>query len=646
MCGLVGLIDLAGRLEASQRRRLVAAMGEHVAHRGPDGAGLLDLEGIGATYGHRRLRVIDLSSAGEQPMRSACGRYVLCYNGEVYNTRELRDRLGHEVRWRGHCDTEVVLEYLSKFGIDALGDLNGMFAIAIHDLKTQTITLARDRFGQKPIYYALGADWFAFASELRPLGMVPWIDTSVNRDAMAQYLLLQYVPAPRSMYAGVSKLEPGTLMQVHLDAAGSRVHADAPTRYFQWKPTELDRANFECNPPDSFEEAMDEFEQLLDASVRRRLVSDVPLGVFLSGGIDSALVAESMVRQSGSVRVQSFSIGFEGSAESEHREAREAAGVIGTHHQDEIVRPDVITLMPEIAAYLDEPLGDSGALPMWCLSKMTRQCVTVALSGDGGDELFGGYQRYLETLREARWPWRRWRHARRSDHPYEAGRAYCSERFWMFMPDVISRLMGSISSSTMGVMSTMRERINQNDAPLIHRMRHLDVDSYLPGAVLTKVDRMTMAFGLEARSPFLDPSIAAFAAQLPAHWCATSGELKRLLRGVARRRFPRSWAQRPKRGFGLPSAAWNRPDLLGMCEDLLCSSDSLVAAHMDSDAIRWWVNRQKQEHAFSVFQVWTMLILELWLRHNSQSEDGRFENLEHVPQIHTVSAGALRGAAR
>lgn len=630
MCGIVGLIDHAHHLDDASLQSLAMVMRDRLTHRGPDDLGLHFESSKRLALGHRRLSIVDLSAAGHQPMTSACGRFTLVHNGEIYNCDELRAAVPH-INWRGHSDTEAVLEYLAIRGPEAMADLNGMFAFALFDRAKRELILARDRFGQKPLYYTSGAGWMAFASELSALRTLPWFDASIDRQALAAYLLLQYVHQPRSIHPTTSKLPPGCFVRVRLE--GLPVVGE-PQRYFEWSPQD------EMAPAASVrhvESLLDELDELLTHAVRRRLVCDVPLGVLLSGGIDSALIASAMRRLvDGPVR--SFSIGFEGSDESEHHEARTAAAHLGTTHTDEVLKPIALELLPTIASALDEPLGDSSCLPTFLLARLARRDVKVVLTGDGGDELFGGYQRYAETLREQANLAHRMRYMASRRRGWNPADAYCSPRFWMFMPEQIRAWLGDLPAFAQGISDGMRATMLDETKPLIHRMRSVDVHSYLPGAVLAKVDRMTMAHNLEARNPFLDPAVAMFAAQLPARLSGDTARLKPMLRDLVARRLPRAWAQRPKKGFGLPAAAWSHESMIDWCDQLLLAPDARCRDLLDRGALVQWVDSQRRPGAFSVYQSWTLLVLELWLRRIA--DDSRTEAPQ--VQVRPIAAAAVR----
>ncbi len=607
MCGIAGLIDCEARLDDAALAAQVITMRDCLAHRGPDDSGVLVEPGLRLALGHRRLTIVDLTDSGAQPMTSACGRYTIVYNGEIYNAAQLRTTLPH-IRWRGRSDTEALLEHLAVRGVEGIAELNGMFAFALLDRARRELILARDRFGQKPLYYSVGGSGrFAFASELSALRTLPWFDATIDREALAVYLLLQYVHQPRSIHRGARKLPPGCFLRVRL---GGDVVVEEPQRWFDWSPQPEPETAADDAPVESL---LDELDDLMTRAVRRRLMSDVPLGVLLSGGIDSALIASAMTRLVDDP-VRSFSIGFAGSEESEHLEARRAAGHLGTLHHDEVLDPDILELLPAIAARLDEPLGDSSCLPTFLLARLARREVKVVLTGDGGDELFGGYQRYAETLREQGNLAHRLRYVASQRRRWSAADAYCSPRFWMFMPETIVEWLGEWPALAARTAEEMRRALADDSRPLIHRMRRVDVHSYLPGAVLAKVDRMTMNHGLEARSPFLDPEVAAFASRLPADLCGTAVRLKPMLRDLLARRLPGEWARRPKKGFGLPSSAWSHAAMLDLCDELLLAPEARCRDLLDRASLAAWVELQRRPERFSVYQAWTLLVLELWLR--------------------------------
>jgi asparagine synthase (glutamine-hydrolysing) len=613
MCGIAGILVEPGRYGAADLSAIAIAMRDSMAHRGPDAAGVwVDPDGTCA-LAHRRLSIIDISDEGRQPMGNVDGSVQVTFNGEIYNYESLRAELlaqGHQLRSR--TDTEVLPYLFSEVNAEAVIRLDGMFAFGVWHRATRRLLLARDPFGKKPLYYAQGPGWFAFASELQAFREIPGFAPEIDRDAIAWYLLLQYVPAPHAIYAGVHKLPPGATMLV--DASGGALRAEAPRRYFRFLPLEPStRAN------GSPREQEQELRARVRMAVSKRLMADVPLGAFLSGGVDSALVA-AMVTQELGLPLKTFSIGFQGTQETEHIYAREVAAHLGTEHHEEVLAPDALGLVHEIAARLDEPNGDSSCLPTYLLCRYARQHVTVALSGDGGDELFGGYGRYRDTLME-QGNWRRrlmrtvlgWR---RGVPNWTPANAYLSPRWLIFQPQQVGQLLGgALPPLVEDQLIQWRGDLNDARQPLIHRLRTLDADTYMPGAVLAKVDRMSMQVALEVRCPLLDRDVAELARNLSSSECwEPPADTKRLLKRLASRYLPPTWMQRRKMGFGLPSSAWSEQAALGMARELLLEPSSRLGDLVDRKVLRALIDHQSLPGFFSIYQVWPLLIMELWLR--------------------------------
>jgi asparagine synthase (glutamine-hydrolysing) len=491
-----------------------------------------------------------------------------------------------------------------------------MYGFAVWYPGTRTLFLARDAFGKKPLYIVHGSGWLAFASELSAIAAIPDFEPRVARDAIAEYLLLQYVPSPRAIYEDCEKLPPGGWSRFRFAENGMQrddgrhfvFHADGRPRSQSSGAAKAEVSEAEV------EARADELLPILMEATQLRLRSDVPLGAFLSGGIDSGLVVAMMRRELG-VDVKSFSIGFSNSADSEHEMARESADALGTEHHESILEPDAIQMLPEIAAHLDEPLGDSSCLPTWLISRFAREQVTVALSGDGGDELFGGYGRY-QIVHDKRPGWfRRLRSDLGLAAPFSPGRAYCTTIWLTFGAEEVRRLVGPSGGDLCdALIRDWVEELDDESRPLIHRLRELDARTYLPGAVLTKVDRMSMACALEVRSPFLDARVAEFSATLEPEYCYSADVPKRILRKLSSRYMPPVHVARPKLGFGLPGASWNHLDMVEMMERVLLGDESRVSAYLDMDGLRAYVDGCRRPERFSVFQVWAVLMLEHWLR--------------------------------
>jgi len=602
MCGIAGIVDLDGHFGRERLGSLAAAMNDTLVHRGPDDAGVwIDPTGRCA-LAQRRLAIVDLSPLGRQPMVDDSGVVGLTFNGEIYNFRELRARLesqGHH--FESQCDAEVMLHLMAEQHEDRLDALRGMYAFALWNGRKRRLMLARDPFGKKPLYLARGKGWFAFASELRAMEVFDDLDRTIDRAALADYLLLQYVHAPRTVYRGVEKLEPGCYLFVDGDGRERR------GRHFCFDAGGAE-PNVRLEP--TYEGRVDQLDALLSRAVERRLISDVPLGAFLSGGVDSALVVSRMRRLG--VCTRTYSVGFADSPDSEHMQAREIAAHLGCEHHDIVLRPDAIELAPMIAGALDEPNGDSSCLPTYLLSEFTRRYVTVALSGDGGDEMFGGYGRYFDTLADME-----------GDHTNLASELYLGPRLTIFQPPDMARFLGEIPPGTQANIDRWSARLNRADRPLIHRMRNVDVEGYLPGAVLAKVDRMSMQHSLEVRCPLLDYDVARFAAALGERsliGIATSangrpGFLgKRILKDLLVRDLPPEWVHRRKKGFGLPAGFWNGPALRAFAHEVLAGPCTCLANCLDHHELKAWLREQEDPQQFSIYRLWPLLILELWLQ--------------------------------
>jgi len=600
MCGIAGLLQPSRRaFQRAEAMGLVETMNACIAHRGPDADGVwADPDGR-CTLGQRRLSIIDTSNAGTQPFSSGDGRWWITFNGEIYNFTDVRAELERAgVHFRGRTDTEVLVEAVAFWGIDALSRLDGMFAFAAYDTRTRTLIAARDPFGEKPFYYTmLASGAMAFASELQALEGLPGFDRSLSVDAVAEVLSFQYIGAPRSIYAGTRKLPPGHWMRID---AGGELQIQ---RYFSFRPG---LGGVEHRP---MADLADELEELLTASLKRRLFADVPLGAFLSGGVDSSTVC-ALVRRKLNLPLHTFSMGFEGAPESEHEVARLFAAHLGTVHHDQLVDPHGSDFLRNIGKVLDEPNADSSCLPTYLLSGFARQHVTVALSGDGGDELFGGYGRYFATLEESE------REATGELQGYSPGGTYYGSRILVSSDEHLQDLFGFMPEGFAAHVGGLRGQLDA--APrehLLARMRQQDAAHYMPGAVLPKVDRMSMQHALEVRTPFLNVPLARFAERLPDDVLVAGGRGKLILREVAYRYLPRHLIDMPKKGFGLPMSDWARGSLLNLGSELL-GAESRLAPLFGRDGLTRFMKRQSSPHGFSTYQLWAVLMLESWLRHH------------------------------
>jgi asparagine synthase (glutamine-hydrolysing) len=598
MCGIAGIFTGAGTLWSGDlAASTVQQMIDVQRHRGPDAEGIWRDKRNRCHLGHRRLSIIDTSDAGRQPMVSTDERRVIVFNGEIYNYLELKPQLQALARdIRGRTDTEVLLEAMAAWGVDALPKLDGMFAFAIFDRDSGELLLARDAFGEKPLYYAeLPGGGLAFASELRALERVPNLDLSVSCDAVGEYLQFQYINAPRTIYAQVKKLPPGHWL---------RISASQPPqigRYFRFEP----RAEIHDHRP--IGELADELEDILVRGLKRRLISDVPLGAFLSGGVDSSTVCALIRKKIGSP-LKTFSVGFDGYSDSEHLIARDIAKHLGTEHRELIVRADVRHFLDNAGALLDEPNGDSSCLPVYWLSELTRQHVTVAISGDGGDEMFLGYGRYFATIDE---------HddaAGAPDPRSDIGRHYL-DRVLVMSNDNLRTQFNQVSGFTSTLVDTLAGNIGRSRADLACVLRRTDVDTYLPGAVLAKVDRMSMQHSLEVRTPFLSIELSKFCERFPKEALYRRPFGKLVLREVMRRYLPRHVVDAPKRGFGLPTTEWGRDELMATARERLGASESRLRRFFGARAMDGFLAHNNDKRHFSYYQLWETVVLESWLGH-------------------------------
>jgi len=608
-----------------------------LAHRGPDG-GHAVVDGV-AGLGHRRLAIIDLSPAGRQPMSTANGHVWITFNGEIYNFQELRSKLearGH--RFQTRTDTEVILAAYEEFGVECLGHLNGMFALAIWDRPRQRLLMARDRAGKKPLYYWKNHDGLAFASE--PKAFLADADFSPEADpaALSAYLTYQYVPTPQSAFKGVKKLPPAH----YLLAENGKISIE---RY--WKLS-YSRKTTMTEP-----EAAEALLEKLREAVRIRLVSDVPLGAFLSGGIDSGSVV-ALMAQLGSSPVKTFSIGFEEKAFDELEYARMVAARYGTDHREFVVRPDAVELLPRLVWHYNEPFADSSAIPTFVLSELTRRYVTVALNGDAGDENFAGYERYRANVLAQRYdrvpaavrrPLRRLAelmpHSGKSGSLLSKGKRFV-EAFGEPREQRYARWMSHFHRSLRVELcrpdfleaggpdpaSILVDAYAASDATdFVDATLDVDVQNYLPDDLLVKVDIATMAHGLEGRSPLLDYNVMEFAASLPSAFKLKGGVKKHILKLAVSSLLPDEIINRPKMGFGVPLETWFRHELKEMAYDILLSPRLRQRGYFN-DA---FVKRLLDEHSSGArawhYQLWNLLVLELWHRAFIDRRPTRFDDV-------------------
>ncbi len=623
MCGIAGQVRYD---DGPVRRELVEGMCAAIEHRGPDARGIHLGPGVG--LGIQRLRVIDVAG-GDQPIYNEDGTVAVVLNGEIYNFRELRaelERAGHRFATGG--DTEVIAHLYEERGPDCVRALEGMFALAIWDGRRRRLLLARDRVGKKPLFYAERDGVLTFASELNALMRDGAIPRAIDPVAIDRYLALLYVPDPLCAYAGVRKLAPATTLSWQ-DGRSSL------ERY--WR---LDYSRKRA--VGDVAELHEEIRAAIREAVRRRMVSDVPLGAFLSGGIDSSAVVAAMAEQS-SAPVKTFSIGFEHEQFDELPYAREVAHRYGTDHHELVVRADAVALLPRIARHYGEPFGDSSAIPSFHLAEHARRHVTVALNGDGGDESFAGYPHYVANVVAARLdrlplPLRRAaqaagghlppsgdvrsliNRARRLTgalalHPGERFGRYSTSfdaagRAALYSDELAAAVAGAAPAESV-IVGRWEEA--SGAAPL-DRMLEVDVATYLPGDLLTKIDVATMAHSLEARSPLLDRELMELAASIPAELKLRGRQKKAILRDALRGWLPDAVLDRPKQGFSVPGAAWFRGELRGFARDVLLDPGTVARGYFRADAVERLLDRHAAGRADESPRIWALLMLELWHR--------------------------------
>jgi asparagine synthase (glutamine-hydrolysing) len=623
MCGIAGKLffDPARTVDPALLERMHRAL----AHRGPDDAGIWHDGPVGLA--HRRLSIIDLSPAGHQPMASADGRLHITYNGEIYNFLELRAELERAgVAFRSRTDTEVILALYAREGVECLRRLRGMFAFALWDAGERTLVLARERLGKKPLCYYQDAEALVFGSEPKAILADPDVPAEADLESIHHYLTYGYVPTPRSAFRGFRKLPPAH----YLVARDGRVRVEPYWRLsFTPKTTRDGRALHE------------ELRARLREAVRLRMIADVPLGAFLSGGVDSSAVV-ALMSQLSSRPVKTFSIGFEDQAYNELPFARKVAERYGTDHHEFVVKPDAVAILPELVWHYNEPYADSSAIPTWYLSKMTREHVTVALNGDAGDENFGGYERYLANRLASRWDrvpaalrrpleWgvrrlpevggfrSRYRRAKRffAAVTEEPRRRYarwieCFPPAWkteLYTPEAAARLAGVDSLEFLLRAYDAAGTDDFTDATLA-----VDIATYLPDDLLVKVDIASMAHGLEARSPMIDHTFMEFAASIPADLKLAGRTTKHVFKEAVRDLLPPEVIDRPKMGFGVPLDRWFREDLREMAYDTLLSRRSLERGLFRERTVRLLLDEHAQRKRSWHAQLWCLLFLELWFQ--------------------------------
>lgn len=647
MCGLVGFFSDNSDFSKFE---IIDQMLKTIEHRGPDDSGCWVDQDIGLALGHRRLSIQDLSPAGNQPMVSCCGRYILVFNGEIYNHLKLRkelDKQSYSISWRGHSDSETLLACFAAWGIEAtLKAVVGMFAIGLWDRQLQVLTLIRDRMGEKPLYWGWQGKSLYFGSELKAFKAHPSFNADIDRDSITLLLRHNCIPAPYSIYHGIAKLRPGHYIQIPLGQAGKAIAAQ-PLPY--WTLNEL----IEAPAPDrnyAPTEAVDNLESALMRSIAGQSLSDVPIGSFLSGGIDSSVVTALMQAQS-SRPINTFTIGFNDKGYNEATHAKAVAKHLGTAHTELYVSPEnALAVIPKLASMYCEPFSDSSQIPTYLVSQLAKQGVTVALSGDGGDELFGGYNRYLAARQV-------WNKTRRLPLPIRqlatAGLRAISPQQWdgifnLAKPILPSKFQlrtpGDKAHKLADVLSIANKQAFfhrltshwQAPSSLVkgatepgtlisepknwpktdsfeHAMMAMDAQTYLTDDILVKVDRAAMANSLETRVPMLDHRIVELAWRLPLNYKIRQGEGKWILKQVLYRHVPKSLIDRPKMGFGIPLGAWLRGPLREWAEALLNEHRLISEGYFHPFPIRTMWAEHLSGKKNNQHHLWDILMFQAWL---------------------------------
>jgi asparagine synthase (glutamine-hydrolysing) len=630
MCGVVGFFKPKG-LTDYEKSKVLSSMCNQLVHRGPDDEGKwIDAES-GIALAHRRLSIVDLTYAGHQPMDSTSGRYCLIFNGELYNHLEIRRKLGEGIVWRGTSDTETLVAAIEHWGIiKTLQACVGMFAIVVWDRIERTLSLARDRMGEKPLYFGWQDDTLLFASELKALKVHPAFKKEIDRDVLSLYLRLGYIPAPWSIWRGIRKLKPGCVISFSSDSAN---RYPEPVVYWSFEDVVVrgSQSPFEG----SYEEAIHSLESILGNAVSGQMVADVPLGAFLSGGVDSSAIV-ALMQERASRPIKTYSIGFHEQDYDEALHAKKVASHLGTEHTEFYITPkEAYEVVPELHTIYDEPFGDSSAIPTHLVSKLARQEVTVALSGDGGDELFGGYGRYFNKKAE---------HLRKVlrvtptvaisaiKHLFEAipvpsskfasniearlqlveDLAKCND-FQSFYQRFTSQWAPPpVSFDSKSLTYGLDSRVLKNIQDHVGKMMAMDTCVYMPDCILTKLDRAAMSTSLETRVPLLDHRVVEFAWRIPITMKVNEGKGKWIFKQLLYRHVPKELIERPKQGFGVPVGSWIKGPLREWAESLLDAQRLREQGLLDSSRIRdRWA-----EHASGYrnwqHPLWVILMFQAW----------------------------------
>lgn len=648
MCGIAGIWDPERRLanDCEDLRRIARAMADRLEHRGPDDSGEWCDPSAGVAFGFRRLSILDLSPTGHQPMQSSSGRYSTVFNGEIYNCRSLRRTLEQQsVSFRGTSDTEILLEAVASWGLDeTLSKAVGMFGLALWDNKETRLHLARDRMGEKPVYVLKGQGWVAFASELKAFSAIPAWRPEIDRESVAEFVSYGYIRAPRSIYQDVSKLLPGTVMTLETEDITSRQVLQDRTRKYWSLPTRDNVGREEADDAS----ALDRFEEILSSTVKDQSLADVPVGAFLSGGIDSSTVV-ALLQSVSSSPVRTFTVRFPIASHDESPWAEKVARMLGTDHTVlDVDADELISAVPEMGRVFDEPFADPSQVPMYLISREAKRHVKVCLTGDGGDEVFGGYNRYIQfrkteraiaavpasarpALRSAlgripvRWldaVVRGLRRGQKDAAPLQsAGSRVHKLATMLAMPDIMSRYDSLLRTSIPDGMVLGVEKVPNTtnfgefaDDDIEDLLMRQDLVGYLPDDNLVKVDRASMAHGLECRAPILDHRVVEAALALPMRQRIRNGKGKWVLRGLFARHLPQELLDRPKAGFSVPVSDWFRNDLRDWIRSLLVPSDMRDQGYFSSELVGKILSEHIDGGRDHGRLLWALAIFQSWLQ--------------------------------
>ncbi|VAX23723.1 Asparagine synthetase [glutamine-hydrolyzing] [hydrothermal vent metagenome] len=641
MCGIVGLVETVNLNSRKQLGSIARCMADTIHHRGPDDSGVWADADCGLALGHRRLSIFDLSDKGAQPMVSHSGRYVIAYNGEVYNFLEIRKDLEKDglVNWRGRSDTEVILASIERWGLSkSLTLFNGMFAFALWDRRDRVLSFARDRIGKKPLYYGWAKNAFVFGSELKAIKAHPGFEGEIDREALTLLLKHNYVPSPYSIYKNISKLPPASLLSINLDKLKRR---ETPSPSLYWRVDDVVSEGAASPLKVSEDEAADELEKILQDSVSLRMLSDVPLGALLSGGVDSSLVVSLMQSQS-ERPVKTFTIGYFEKDANEAHHAKEVANHLGTDHTELYLEPeDVLNVIPKLPELFDEPLGDTAMIPTYLVSRLARKDVTVCLSGDGGDEFFAGYPRYVWCQlywnlwnrrfgwapRKARMGLAKGLRACLAMTPQKQRKnSFCAKindvakALETVYPEQIYELLFHWKNPQEAVLNSHTPQTVLTDQKLwlniedpVSRMAYLDIKSRLPDSILAKVDRASMSVSLEVRAPLVDHRVMEFSARIPTSMKVKGVHGKWLLRKLLYKYVPQEMVDRPKTGFSMPINVWLRGPLRDWAESLLDERRLREEGFFDTRVVREKWKEHLSGEANWHYQLWDVLMFQAWL---------------------------------